>query len=214
MGSRLALDTAGSEHAIVLLDGSRLLAADRWAPTRGAGTPPILSRIEALLTSAGRDRRDLEAIAAGRGPGSFTGLRVGLSVASGIAYGRDIPLYLIESLAILLAQASDAEVALRDAGRGEAYVARRGRAPQRLSGEALRAVLASTTRVVVDPPGRLDRWTGDGAREIPLEARRAFPQALADIAIEAFGSAKPVRYHELEPLYVQPAAAEERKASR
>src|SRR5207249_2108621 len=103
MGSCLALDTSGSEHALVLLDGERLLAEDVWPRTRGAGDPPILSRVQSLLDRAGRSRADLVAIAVARGPGSFTGLRVGLSIASGIAYAGGLPLYLVDSLAVLLA---------------------------------------------------------------------------------------------------------------
>jgi tRNA threonylcarbamoyl adenosine modification protein YeaZ len=214
VASRLAIDTAGSEHGLVCLDGTRVLAQDRWPRSRGAGDPPILTRIQTLLRVAGRDLRDLEAIAAGRGPGSFTGLRVGLSVASGIAYGRGLPLCLIDSMAVLLAQAPAAQVALRDAGRGEAYAWRSGSDPVRLAGVALRAFLRPTDRVVVDPPGGLSAWWDAAGAEIPVGERRPFSQALAAAAIETFGSQKPVRYHEVQPLYVQPAAAEERSGSQ
>ena len=214
MGSCLALDTAGSEHALVLLDGTRVLAEDSWPRARGGGDPPLLTRVQALLDRAGRTRRDLEAVAAGRGPGSFTGLRVGLAVASGIAYGRGLPLYLVDSLAVLLAQSAEADAALRDAGRGEAYAWRRGIDPVRLPTAALRTWLRPTDRVLVDPPGRLSAWTGDPAAEIPAGARQPLPLALALATIEVLRSQKPVRYHEVRPLYVQPAAAEERKASQ
>ena len=213
MALSLALDTAGSEHALALLEGPRVGAEYCWPRARGAGDPPILTRVEALLERAGRTRRELAAVAAGRGPGSFTGLRVGLSVASGIAYARSLPLYLIDSLAVLLAQSPDAAAALRDAGRGEAYAWRRGIDPVRLPGVALRTWLRPTERVVVDPPGRLLAWTGDPTAEIPAAARLPMPRALALAAIEALRSQKPVRYHEVRPLYVQPAAAEERTTS-
>jgi tRNA threonylcarbamoyl adenosine modification protein YeaZ len=213
MGIRLALDTAGSEHAMVLLDQDRLLAETTWPRSRGGGDPPILTRLQALMDQAGAARTELEAVAVGRGPGSFTGLRVGLSVASGVAYGRGIPLYLIDSLAILLAQSARAGAALRDAGRGEAYAWRPGHDPVRLNGEALAAWLGADEPAIVDPPGRLRDWVADGV-EVRVEDRRPFARALAAVAIEVFGLKKPVRYHEVQPLYVQPAAAEERAGSQ
>src|SRR2546421_10761645 len=93
MGICLALDTAGSEHALVLLERDRVLAGDSWPRTRGAGDPPILSRLQSLLDRAERTRADLEAVAAGRGPGSVTGLRGGRALASGLAQGGGLPRY-------------------------------------------------------------------------------------------------------------------------
>jgi len=214
MGICLALDTAGSEHALVLLEFDRVLAEDSWPRTRGAGDPPILSRVQSLLDRAGRTRGDLEAVAAGRGPGSFTGLRVGLAIASGIAYAGGLPLYLVDSLAVLRAQSPLTGAALRDAGRGECFAWRPGIEPVRVPGAELRGWLRPQERVIVDPPGRLAGWTGDPAPEIPATERLPLPRALAQVAIEALRSKKPVRYHEVRPLYVQPAAAEERKASQ
>ena len=213
MGSCLALDTSGSEHALVLIEASRLLAEDRWPRTRGAGDPPILSRVQSLLDRAGRSRGDLEAIAAARGPGSFTGLRVGLAIASGIAYAAGLPLYLVDSLATLRARSPLAGAALRDAGRGECFAWRPGGEPLRIKSGDLTGWLRTGERVVVDPPGRLHAWTGDPNAEIPEGELLPLPQALARVAIGALRAQKPVRYHEVRPLYVQPAAAEERKAS-
>ena len=213
MGSCLALDTSGSEHALVLVEASRVLAEDRWPRTRGAGDPPILSRVQSLLDRAGRSRGDLEAIAAARGPGSFTGLRVGLAIASGIAYAGGLPLYLVDSLAVLRARSPLARAALRDAGRGECFAWRPASDPVRLRSGELSAWLRPHERVVVDPPGRLSAWTRYPDAEIPEGELLPLPRALAEVTIEALRAQKPVRYHEVRPLYVQPAAAEERKAS-
>ena len=65
----------------------------------------LLELIEQLLADAGLQRRDLCAVSIGNGPGSFTGLRIGLAVAQGIALGLDIPLLPISSLAVLAASA-------------------------------------------------------------------------------------------------------------
>ena len=89
---RLAIDTSGVDQALVVLDGRRQLAADDWV--RDRADPPVLVRLDAVVKRAGGKPDDLEGVVAARGPGSFTGLRVGLSLAAGLAYARHIPLYV------------------------------------------------------------------------------------------------------------------------
>src|ERR1700738_829585 len=96
---RLAIDTSGIDQAMVVLDGRRVLAAEDWVRRRD--DQPVLARLEALVERAGGRPDDLDAVAAARGPGSFTGLRVGLALAAGLAYARHIPLHLIDSLPIV-----------------------------------------------------------------------------------------------------------------
>ena len=72
--------------------------------------------------------------------------------------------------------------------------------------------LPATGRIMVEPAGRLAAWSPVHASlEVPPEERVPASEALAAFAIENFSSAKPVRYDEVQALYVQPAAAEERK---
>src|SRR4030081_788437 len=96
---RLAIDTSGVDQAMVVLDGRRVLAVEDWVRRRD--DQPVLARLVAMVKRAGGRRDDLDAVAAARGPGSFTGLRVGLSLAAGLAYARHVPLHLIDSLQIL-----------------------------------------------------------------------------------------------------------------
>jgi len=70
--------------------------------------------IESLLAEAGLKRRDLQGIAVGRGPGAFTGVRLAISIAQGLALGLDLPVVAVSSLAALALDAPD-EVAHRDA---------------------------------------------------------------------------------------------------
>src|SRR5438552_15111726 len=136
---RLAIDTSGVDQAMVVLDARRVLAAEDWVRRRD--DQPVLARLEALVKRAGGGPDDLEAVAAARGPGSFTGLRVGLSLAAGLAYARHVPLHLIDSLPIAARRATGepATVALRDAGRAEAYAWREGEPARRLPTAALAA---------------------------------------------------------------------------
>src|SRR5437763_9329677 len=209
---RLAIDTSGVDQALVVLDGRRTLSAQDWVRERG--DPPVLARIDALVRAAGGRPDDLEAVAAARGPGSFTGLRVGLSIAAGLAYARHVALYLMDSLPILARRATGdpAPYALRDAGRGEVYAWRQGEAPRRMPADELAGWLPPNARVMAEPAGMLARWLpGAESLEISMPERRPLSAGLADFAIWTFESQKPLRYDEVQALYVQPAAAEERR---
>jgi tRNA threonylcarbamoyl adenosine modification protein YeaZ len=207
---RIAIDTSGIDQALVVFDGRRLLAAEDWVRRRD--DPPVLARLDRLVERAG-GLGQIDAVVAARGPGSFTGLRVGLSLAAGIAYGRQVALFLIDSLAILArrAEGDPATAALRDAGRGEAYAWRSGQPAQRLPVAELAEWLPANGRIVVEPAGMLARWMpGRAELEIPLAEQRLLSAALMDSAIWTIDSQKPLRYDEVQALYVQPAAAEER----
>jgi tRNA threonylcarbamoyl adenosine modification protein YeaZ len=209
---RLAIDTSGVDQALVVLDGRRQLAADDWVRVRG--DPPVLARLDAVVKRAGARPDDLEAVVAARGPGSFTGLRVGLSLAAGLAYARHIPLYVADSLPILARRATGdpATVALRDAGRREVYAWREGEPARRMPVDELAGWLPAAARVMVEPAGSLATWVpGLAHLELPASERRALSAALLDFANWTFDSQKPLRYDEVQALYVQPAAAEERK---
>jgi tRNA threonylcarbamoyl adenosine modification protein YeaZ len=209
---RIAIDTSGLDQAIVVLDGRRLVAADDWIRRRD--DPPVLARLEELVARAGGHPDDLEMVAAARGPGSFTGLRIGLSITAGLAYARHIPLYLIDSLPIVARRASGdpASVVLRDAGHGEVFAWRSGEPPVRIATAELAEWLPAVGHVMVEPAGRLEQWLPTtGSREIPVAERRPLSAALCDSAIWTFESQKPLRYDEVQALYVQPAAAEERR---
>ena len=209
---RLAIDTSGVDQALVVLDGRRQLAADDWV--RARGDPPVLSRLDTVVKRAGAKPEELEAVVAARGPGSFTGLRVGLSLAAGLAYARHIPLYVADSLPILARRATGdpATVALRDAGRREVYAWREGEPARRLNVDELAAWLPAAARVMVEPAGSLASWApGLAHLELPSTERRLLSAALLDCANWTFDSQKPLRYDEVQALYVQPAAAEERR---
>src|SRR3989442_8209466 len=116
---RLAIDTSGAGQALVRADGRPLVGAEDWVRSRDDA--PVLARLDALVKRAGMRPDDLDGVAAARGPGSFTGLRVGLSLAAGLAYARHVPLHLVDSLPILARRATGepATVGPRCAGGAE-----------------------------------------------------------------------------------------------
>jgi tRNA threonylcarbamoyladenosine biosynthesis protein TsaB len=93
----LALDTAGQGCSVALLTGGRLIERHEDQPRRHAAS--LLPMAAECLAEAGIVLRDVAAIAFGRGPGSFTGLRIATSVAQGIAYGAGLPVVPVSNLA-------------------------------------------------------------------------------------------------------------------
>jgi tRNA threonylcarbamoyladenosine biosynthesis protein TsaB len=82
----------------------------------------ILGMIEALLTDAGLTLQVLDGLAFGRGPGSFTGLRIGTGVVQGLAYAADLPVVPVSSLAALAqGAATDRVLAAIDARMNQVY---------------------------------------------------------------------------------------------
>lgn len=122
----LALDTSEDACSAALnLDGE-IMARFELAPRRH--TSLILPMMDALLAEAGLMPADLDAVAFGRGPGSFTGLRIAAGVTQGIALGLDIPVLPISTLAALSLGAHRATgatqiLAALDARMGEVYFA-------------------------------------------------------------------------------------------
>ena len=132
----LALDTSTPCTAIALgrvaPDGASELVAhathdDRVAPA----SSKLGARISALLAEAKLTARQLGAVACGVGPGTFTGTRVALATAKGLAYALPCPLFALDTLAAVAGGAARVGevIALLDARRGEVYAGRFTLAP-------------------------------------------------------------------------------------
>jgi tRNA threonylcarbamoyladenosine biosynthesis protein TsaB len=87
----LTIRTDKPEAELGLFNGSQKLAYSTWQAHRQLAET-INLRIKELLESQQKTLDDLQGIAVFQGPGSFTGLRIGLSVANALAYGLDIPI--------------------------------------------------------------------------------------------------------------------------
>lgn len=96
----LALDTATLVSSVALAGRDRLLA-ELTIQIKKTHSEKLMPNIEELLAAAGTGREDLEAIAVSIGPGSFTGLRIGLATAKALAYALNIPLVGVSTLAAL-----------------------------------------------------------------------------------------------------------------
>jgi len=186
----LAFDTATAAATSALADGDEILGE------RVSRAQTLLEDVDALLRQAGAHPSDLDRLAVGLGPGSFTGVRIGVAVARGLALSLDVPGAGVSTLAALAAGAPGA-VPVVDAKRREVFTLLDGEprvlAPQELPLEegalcvgdgALRYRSQLEERGAVVPPD-------DDERHLP---RARFHAALA-------GDPGPV--DELEPLYLR-----------
>jgi len=95
----LAFDTSTTACSVALAKGDQLYSQHKIAPMKQAGL--ILPMIQELLDSAGMRLNDLDALAFGCGPGSFTGIRIASSVAQGIGFAYSLPIIHISTLAAI-----------------------------------------------------------------------------------------------------------------
>ena len=121
--SILAIDTASSVSSVAVASEGKLQAEVTVEAGR-THSETLLSHIEGALSFAGVERSALTGVAVSIGPGSFTGLRIGLATAKAIAYGLGIPLVGVSTLAALALAVPVSDVhtlALMDAQKGNAY---------------------------------------------------------------------------------------------
>jgi tRNA threonylcarbamoyladenosine biosynthesis protein TsaB len=198
MMTTLAIDTATAATAVALRTPGGELVEARDDPTAGARpghTTRLLALVDGLLSDTGLDWGALELIAVGLGPGTFTGLRVGVCSARALAQSLSIPVTGVSSLAALAhgalscpEVAAATVLAVLDARRGEVFAAAYGHtgelsAPRALRPEQLQSVLDQT-------PG-VDGWlaVGDGAvRFTEILAGHGVAVAPADSPLHRIGA--------------------------
>jgi tRNA threonylcarbamoyl adenosine modification protein YeaZ len=177
----LAIDTATSRALIAtgtpdgVVDGvSTWLVRYRHGET-------LLPTIGRFLGEQNLRRSRLVGIVAGTGPGAFTGLRVGLATAKGLAHGLGIPLVGVSTASALLHAAGPGAVLIQPAGPRDRVVSRPGAAPELLTGDTEPLLAAGERLVAVDLDGRAAddalaegarAWDGLGAALIELGAAR------------------------------------------
>lgn len=120
----LALDTATEACSVALLHQEQITSEDELSPR--THTQRILPMVNDLLKAANISLKDVDYLAFGRGPGSFTGVRVGVGVAQGLALGAELKVVPISNLTMMAEQAyqelrAKEVIALIDARMNEVY---------------------------------------------------------------------------------------------
>jgi tRNA threonylcarbamoyladenosine biosynthesis protein TsaB len=206
----LALDTATAFASIALLEDEQVLAESTWRAGR-THTARLLSEVEALLARVDVDPNDLTGLAVTVGPGSFTGVRVGISVAKGLAVGLGLPLWGVGTLDVLAHSTSiqGRILAVIEAGRGRFVAARFARGCPRSSAQNVDAHsllrLADDADLIVGelPPELRARL------ELDLPGRLAPPAAslrragfLAQLAVRQADAGDPGDAATVDAVYV------------
>ena len=222
----LALDTATEACSAALLLGETLLT--RYEEPKRGHAELILPMVDDLLAEAGIGLRALDCLAVGRGPGAFTGVRIAVSVAQGLAFGADRPIVPISDLAALAQRAVQTQRAKRvlaclDARLGEVYWA-----AFETGADGLVTPLSEER---VGPPGSLavpaggDEWFGVGTgwaahaglagqlaeKGVPLAGTDGalLPRAheIARLAVRDFRAGLAVPPEQALPVYVRDSVA-------
>lgn len=158
----LALDTATDVTTVCLaIDGEVTETVDR---TRPHAAQHVLAGADRLLRRAGLAPGRIERVVAGTGPGGYTGLRIGIAAATGLAAALGRPVLGVSTLDALL-QGDGVEVACIDARRGEVFAAGAGIEPCVVSPERLAAMLPAGAVVAGD--GAIRHRGTLGSVEIP-----------------------------------------------
>jgi tRNA threonylcarbamoyladenosine biosynthesis protein TsaB len=207
----LALDTSTSTASLALFDGTQVVSETTWLAGREHSTR-LLIEVETALERVGRVPEQLTGLVVARGPGSFTGVRVALSVAKGIAGGFGLPAWGVNSLDVLALAARPSQLPVRaviEAGRGR-YVSAlylEGRAvedPRLATLDELESLLVDAT-VVIGELREEGRRRLEGLEQVRLAARAASARRagfLAELGWRMAQRGDPGDARSLDALYI------------
>jgi tRNA threonylcarbamoyl adenosine modification protein YeaZ len=208
----LGIETSSRRGSVALVEGDQLVARGESV---GSGThgEHILPLIDRLVAEAGFAPSSIDRLAVGVGPGSFTGLRVGIAIAQGIAVGLDIPVFGVSSLEAMAhaapARRPGLRCALLDARRSEVFFA--------AYDQALVEVLSARTLPYDGAVEAVERlcsglklFLGEQSAAL-VSPDRVFRSARSDLPdatdTALIGAARPLALAGATPLYVREADA-------
>ena len=223
--NRLAIETSTDACSVALCIGDDV--ADEHLVEPRVHTEALLPMINRLLSSANANPEDLDTIVLGNGPGSFIGIRIGASVAQGLAFGLGIDIIPVSSLAAVAQEAivghgAERIAVAQDARMNEVYLGLfekdENGAPTAISPERIVAQDELTL------PGRGFVAAGDAWRRFPALAEDneaverilpiPHPKARYLLALSALPGNHPVAPWSLEPTYLRSKVAEVPPARR
>jgi len=212
----LAIETSGSSFSVALAEKGKLVSEVFW--NSGLRHSELLvPAIKRILKKARWEINSVKKIAVSTGPGSFTGIRVGLSCAKTIAQALKIPLVGIDTVDILAGQAkknSCAVIPLIDALRDEIFVKdKKGKVVIRNSSEFLNELKNSGLKVCLI--GSAVEKNREKIKKILADRALAGPRKLnyprAGVLALMADKKKGQKYYQVEPLYVRRSWAEEKR---
>lgn len=213
-GPILAVDTSAADASLCLCVPHQQAVAERQLAAASLPSESLVSALAGLLEQHQLRPQDLKALVVSLGPGSFTGLRVGLATVKGLALGSGVAAFGVSSLAVLAASSGPGWVApVLDARRGDVFAAlyevqATGHAHARIE-DCVVPVAAWPQRLQAQALAQLPRYVGDFAAHYaqasPVAPRAACAIVLAEAQLLA-GQAPPLA--ELVPRYLRVSEAE------
>ena len=176
----LLINTSGSNLEFVLDDAHKSVEVEKQSVA-------LPTECEKFITECGAKWSDITAIGVITGPGSFTGIRLGIAYAKGVAMGLNIPVVGISAFDLYLAETPDAFVAI-DSGRGDFFVAANGLEPQTMGIDELETKQMEWPRTVGHKPFNLKNG-------IKIVAEKIFSDNICPTV----------------PMYLRPSYAEQNK---
>jgi tRNA threonylcarbamoyladenosine biosynthesis protein TsaB len=210
----LAFDTSTELCSAALLVNGAWLVREEMAGNRHSEL--VLPMIEAILAEAGVALRNLDGLAYGKGPGSFTGLRIGCGVAQGLALGADLPVVGVITLeAMAWSTGAERTLACIDARMQEVYAAAYRREGDTMVEAAAPTVIKPADLSLPDGGGWLGCGSGFLAYPDLLAGRLAevrpgvYPhaRAVAELAMPVFAAGGGAAPDSAEPAYVRDKVA-------
>ena len=119
----LAFETSAKAGSVALFDGRKLLG-ESYQNTGLTHSQTIMAMAQDLIAACGYTPQDVQAVAVAAGPGSFTGVRIGVAAAKGFAWGAEIPCYgvsTLEAMALSLGAYDGYVLPVMDARRSQVY---------------------------------------------------------------------------------------------
>lgn len=218
---RLAVETSTMTQSVAVeVDG--VLVATRRCERAQGHSETLLRTVEGVLEDTGHTIDDVNEVICGLGPGSFTGVRIGLSFAMGVAAAKGIPLFGVDSMRAFLkfiptsipvavaldARRSEVYGVIYDAqvDRPEAYKAATY-PPDVFFAEVSRRKAAGTVCVGNGPSAFSKAWAAHGTNSLRIEGLDA-PLAEGLLYAHKQGWSRSHDEHMLEPRYIRPSDAQ------
>jgi len=218
----LTIDTSTPVEVVAVVDGDRLMAVSERRVERGHAER-LMEAVSTVLREAGVALENLDGIAIAAGPGRFSGLRVGMATAKGLAVSTGLPVWPVsttETLAVSAPLCDGLILSAIDARRGEVYCAlfdaARGR--ERLSEDAALGPQEAACLALDAAGGRMVEAVGSGASRYAHEFKTVLgddlsvpersvdvgdPVVLAALAARAAGEGEAPELDGLEPVYLR-----------